>query len=123
MKSNRAAFALIIFNLIVLLFVLADDGSASDQSVAPVLRGRALELVDVGGKIRARINVEPTGEVVLRLFDQSGTIRVKIGASKNGSGLVLLNDSTEVGVHLLATDTGSSMKLMDKNGRQRLISP
>ena len=123
MKSNRAVVALIIVNLIVLLSVLTDEGSASDQGVAPVLRGRALELVDIHGLTRARINMEPTGEVVLRLFDESGTIRIKIGASKNGSGLVLLNDSTEVGVHLLANDNGSSLKLMDKNGRQRLISP
>lgn len=123
MKSKHALVVLTVINLTVLLFVLTDEGSASGQSVASVLRGRALELVDIGGQIRARLNVESNGEIVLRLLDESGTIRVKIGASKYGSGLVLLNDSTEVGIHLLAKDTGSSLKLMDKNGRQRLISP
>lgn len=123
MKSRRIVVPLIVINVIVLLSVLANEGSALVQSISPVLRGRALELVDSGGQIRARLNAESNGEVVLRLFDQSGAIRVKIGASQKGSGLVLLNDSTEVGIHLLAKDTGSSLKLIDKNGRQRLISP
>jgi hypothetical protein len=123
MASNRSFVALVVINVVVLLAVLAAEVTASDQSVAPLLRARSLELVDIGGKTRARINVESTGDVVFRLMDENGTIRVKIGASKSGSGLVLLNDTTEVGVHLLANDAGSSLRLRDKNGRQRLISP
>lgn len=123
MKSQRIIVPLIVINVIVLLFALANEGSALVQGIPPVLRGRAFELVDSGGQIRARLNAESNGEVVLRLLDESGTIRVKIGASQKGSGLVLLNDSTEVGINLLAKDTGSNLKLVDKNGRQRLISP
>jgi hypothetical protein len=88
-----------------------------------ILRGRALELVDEGGKTRARIDVEPSGEVVFRLLDQQGTIRVKLGAGKEGSGLLLANDATEPGVHILAKDTGSSIRVVNKDGRQRLIAP
>ncbi len=120
MKSNRTPVALVAVNLIVVLFILAEKGSALEHGT--ILRGRGLELVDTGGQIRARISMESTGEVVFRLFDETGTIRVKIGASKDGSGLVLLNDSTQVGMHLLAKDTGSSLKLMD-NGRVRLVLP
>jgi hypothetical protein len=32
-----------------------------------MLRGSALELVDQDGRIRGRLNIEPSGEVVLRL--------------------------------------------------------
>lgn len=93
------------------------------QSPAPVLRGRALELVDDRGKLRARLNVESNGEVVFRLLDQQGTIRVKLGADQSGSGLLLANDVTEPGVHILASARGSSLKLANKDGRERVITP
>ena len=90
---------------------------------APLLRGRALELVDDRGQIRARLDVEAGGEVVLRLLDRRGTIRVKLGAGEDGSGLLLNNDATEPGVHLLAGAGGSTVKLANKDGRERLITP
>jgi hypothetical protein len=108
-------------NLILLLAaaVRADARRAPE----PVLRGRALELVDEGGRLRARLNVEQGGEVVLRLMDQSGTIRVKLGAGADGSGLVLNNDATEPGIHLLAKPDVSSLRLATKDGRERVITP
>jgi hypothetical protein len=93
------------------------------QAPAPLLRGRALELVDDRGRIRARLNVESGGEVVFRLLDDRGTIRVKLGAGRDGSGLLLANDATEPGIHLLAKADGSSLKVVNKDGRSRLITP
>lgn len=122
MKNRRAIIAVVAMNFVALLFILVEKGSAKGESVAPVLQCRVLELIDGSGTIRARLNVEPTGEVVLRLRDETGTIRVKLGASRNGSGFVLLNDSTEVGAQLAASSTGTFLKLMD-NGKQRVISP
>jgi hypothetical protein len=119
-KTNRTVAALVAVYLIVLLIVVAEKGSALEQGT--VLRGRGLELSDPGGQIRVRINMEPTGEVVFRLYDKTGTIRVKIGASENGSGLVLLNDSTEVGVQFLANEKGSTLKVTE-NGRERVVTP
>jgi hypothetical protein len=52
--------------------------------------------------MRSRLNVESGGEVVFRLFDQTGTIRVKLGAGEDGSGLVLTDETTEPGVHIVA---------------------
>jgi hypothetical protein len=57
-------------------------------------------LVDERGQVRARLSTESTGEVVLRLLDQQGTIRVKLGASTDGSGVVLANDATDVGLRI-----------------------
>jgi hypothetical protein len=88
-----------------------------------ILRGKALELVDERGRTRARIGVEPNGEVVFRLLDQQGTIRVKLGAGSDGSGLLLANDATEPGVHLLAKADGSSIRIVNKDGREQLIAP
>src|SRR5688500_8373378 len=100
MSSVRIAVLVTAVNLVLLLATLSQGGSAT-QATTPLLRGRALELVDDRGKIRARLNVEPSGEVVLRLLDERGTIRVKLGAGRDGSGLLLANDATEPGVHLL----------------------
>ncbi len=123
MNMLRVAVALGALNLAILLGAAVRTGTAGSQGGEAILRGRALELVDEGGKTRARINVEPGGEVVLRLLDQQGTIRVKLGAGKDGSGLLLANDATEPGVHILAKDTGSSIRVVNKDGRQRLIAP
>jgi hypothetical protein len=106
-----------------LLSTLGQARSADVQGTTPVLRGRALEVVDEHGQIRARLNVESNGEVVFRLLDQEGTIRVKLGAAQDGSGLVLANDATEPGVHILAKATGSSLKLKNKDGRERILTP
>lgn len=123
MNSLRIAVLVTALNLGLLLAALAHSGSASAQAPAPLLRGRALELVDERGQIRARLNVESTGEVVFRLLDDRGTIRVKLGADEEGSGLLLANDATEPGVHLLAKAAGSSVKVANKDGRARLITP
>jgi hypothetical protein len=106
---------------LILLGLLA-GGQAAGRT-PDVLRGRALELVDERGRIRARLDLEPGGDVVFRLLDQEGTIRVKLGAGTDGSGLLLANDATEPGVHILAKPQGSSLRLADKNGRERLITP
>jgi hypothetical protein len=76
--------------------------ASPDASQSPLLRGRALELVDEHGTIRARLNVEPGGAVVFRMTDAKGTIRDKLGADTDGSGLLLANDATAPGIHLLA---------------------
>ena len=56
--------------------------------------------------------------------DAQGTIRVKMGASEGGSALVLLNESTEPGVHILAKrDGGTSLTLRSKVGQQRVFTP
>lgn len=137
MKTQRLALALTIANLVILGIVLgnvllstahavaprfAQAPAASGQVVVPVLRGRALELLDDQGQVRSQINVEPNGEVVLRLRDRNGTIRVKLGASETGSALVLLDKTTEPGVQLRAGPPGS-LTLRGEAGQKRVIRP
>lgn len=131
MKMQRLAIALTAINLVLLLLIVARARPTTAQvAAAPVLRGSALELVDGRGRVRSRINVEPDGEVVLRLLDRNGTIRVKLGAGENGSGLVLIDEATEPAVHLLARRAGTaerpattSITLRGAGGRQRVIRP
>lgn len=77
------------------------------------------ELVDNKGIQRASIKVEEGGEVVLRLFDQQHTIRVKIGGGADGSGIVLLDGNTNPGVHILSKKEGGRMNLQDATGKKR----
>ena len=129
MKMQRFATALTLINL-VLLLLIARAGNTTTQEVTPTLRGHALELVDERGQIRSRLNVESSGEVVLRLLDQNGTIRVKLGAGEDGSGLLLADEETEPGVHIIARRAGTSERptttsitLRGAEGQERVIRP
>ena len=126
---QRFALALLIINLLLLVLFFTQQQSSAAQAIAPVLRARTLELVDTHGRVRSRLSVESDGEVIFRLFDQAGTIRVKLGASESGSGLVLTDETTEPGVHILARRAPlagrktTSITLTSANGRQRVITP
>jgi hypothetical protein len=123
MNMLGIASALGALNLAILTGVAIQTRPAQPQGAEDVLRGRSLELVDERGMSRARLDIAPNGEVVFRLLDQQGTIRVKLGAGTEGSGLLLANDATEPGVHILATDAGSSVRVVNKDGRERVIAP
>ena len=56
-------------------------------------------------------------------MDAEGTIRVKLGADRDGSGLLLANEATEPGIHLLAGKTGSRIRVVNRDGRERLVTP
>jgi hypothetical protein len=130
MSRIREAIALTAINVLLLLLTVVQAGSTTAQTVAPILRGRALELVDDRGQVRSRLDVEPTGEVVLRLLDRKGAIRVKLGAGEDGSGLVLADEATEPAIHVIARRTGTSdrptttsITLRGPGGQQRVIRP
>ena len=127
MRAQRIAVALTLVNLLVLLVTVAQPRArvlpTSRQAATPVLRGQAVELVDARGQVRSTLKIEPDGQVVFRLLGQDGTIRVKLGAATGGSGLVLLNDATEPGVHIIAGVSGTSLKLRNKDGHERIFTP
>jgi len=130
MKMQRLAIALTVINILLLLLAVARAGSTAAQPVTPIVRASAFELVDDRGQVRSRLNVESNGEVVLRLLDKDGTIRVKLGAAEDGSGLVLLDEATEPAIHIIARRTGTSEKptttritLRGTGGQQRVITP
>lgn len=135
MRSQRLLYALTALNLVLLLFILFSSTvpALASTSVSPVLRGRALEIVDDRGRVRASIKLhpahtfEPTGKrypetVMLRLIDPNGRPEIKIGASVEGGGLSLvgISDSTQV---LLLADSSSSVRLKNRSGQERVIRP
>ena len=141
MKLQRLLIALTVVNLALLILspvrphpVVAQDVA---QDVAPVLRGRALQIVDEHGRVRASISVYPadpnvkmpdgtTGypeTVLLRLISSKGGPNIKIAATEDGSAMVLGGDSNPTHIQLLARGTNTSFKLTNKDGRQQLIKP
>src|SRR5438477_12051289 len=107
MRVYRLLLALTVLNLLLLVFLLAQMRPAIAQEIAPVLRGRALEIVDEKGTVRADIKIDHNPEVViLHMSDPNGLIRVKLDASSDGSGFMLANNSQQPGIHMLAKGTG-----------------
>lgn len=119
MKFARIAIVLSVFNILILVFVLAQVRSTAEAGVSPIVRARVIELVDENGKARAQLNVEQTGEVVFRLRDAKGTIRAKFGAGEDGSGLSMMDDRTEATVQIRANKSGGGIMLFDREGAKR----
>ena len=111
-----------IINFILLLIFLGGFRSFAGEDES-FLRIQGLELVDKNGIVRSSLKIESEGEVVLRFFDEKGTIRFKAGASEKGSGLLLLNNSTDPGIQILAKESRTSLKLTAQNGKEKLIEP
>jgi len=126
-----------LLNIFVLMSTLFHANSAGTSDVAPVLRARALEIVDDHGNVRAMIKVFPpsphakmpdgtTGypeTVLLRLIDSKGAPNVKIAATEDGSAVSFGGESNPTHVQILARGTNTSIKLVNKDGRQQVIEP
>ena len=137
MKIQRLLVALTVVNIALLIFSIARPGAAGAEGVAPVLRGRSLEIVDDRGRVRASIAVLPadpavkmpdgtTGypeTVLLRLRTSDGRPNVKLAATEDGAALVLGGESDPAYVQVLARGASTSMKFSNKNGRERVIEP
>jgi hypothetical protein len=139
MKSQRLLVAMTVLNILLLVYSLAQTRVvvAEGKGIAPVLRGRALEIVDDRGRVRASITVQPPDPdfkmpdgtrgypetVLLRLITSKGRPNVKLGAGERGSGLLLGGESDPTYVQILAEGRGTSLKLSNKDGREQLIKP
>ena len=94
--SQRFALALTLVNLLLFTFLLSEVRA---REAAPVLRGRALEIVDSEGRVRASIVVHPAGTAadgkafsdtaILRLIDTRGRPAVKLATTEEGDGCVV----------------------------------
>ena len=143
MKLQRLPIALTVVNLGLLLFLLAQIEvrflglrflrSVEVNSAGSVLRGRALEITDNEGRIRASVKVQPASvlpdgttypeTVLLRLINSQGRPNVKLAATEDGSVLALGGESDPTYVQIGARGTTASLTLTNKDGRQQLIKP
>ena len=116
MKTQPLAFVLVSCICVLTVIAVTDSLVEAEPGVAPIVRAEAFELVDADGQVRSRLTIEESGQVVLRMLDETGNIRVKIGADADGSGLVLLNDSTEPGIQMLAQRDETVIRLTGTDG-------
>jgi hypothetical protein len=134
MKIQRLLIVLTLVNLALLMFALAQLRPAAAQ-VTPVLRSRALEIVDERGRVRASIQVLPAstqnnGErsaetVLLRLITEKGRPSVKIASSEQAAGLSLAGPSNTKDTYVIleAKGTASSLTLKNEDGREQVVKP
>ena len=142
MNFQRLLIALTVFNLGLLVFLLAKIEvrflgfgfvrSAEVVSTGSILRGRALEITDDAGRVRASIQLHPASTlpdgttypetVLLRLISSQGRPNVKIAATEDGSVLALGGESDPTHVGIAARGTTTSLTLVNKDGQQ-LIKP
>lgn len=115
MKSYQTLTLAVLINLVLMGLIAARPEAATED----VLTVRELRVVDANNKERASIKLESTGEIVFRLRDASGTIRLKMSADENGSGFVFLDDKTNPGIHGLANKSGVKLTLTDHDGKKR----
>jgi hypothetical protein len=101
--------------VILVLFIASRPGQETFDKITV----REFELVDENGTKRATIQAYKEGEVVFRLRDEKGNIRVKLGAEEQGSGFVLL-DGNDSGIQALAKKNGISISQFDKDGKKRV---
>ena len=137
MKAERLLTILTGLNLALLGYQVVQPrlAGASTADVPAVLRGRALEIVDAQGKIRASLTVIPEDPkvlwkgkpypetVLLRLISPEGRPNVKLGASQMGAALLIGGESNPTYVQVLAEGGESTVKLINKDGTERLIKP
>jgi len=139
MTAQRLMFALTGLNFGLLLLQLGSRTlpAVADSSVVPVVRGRALEIVDDRGQVRASISVVPADPtvkmpdgtigypetVLLRLRTSAGRPNVKLAATEDGAGLVLGGEADPSYVQLLARGASTFVKLSNKDGHMHLVEP
>lgn len=135
MRHQRLLVALTIVNVVLLTLSLARPGPTGAAS--QVLRGRALEIVDAKGRVRASITVLPADPkvkmpdgtvgtpetVLLRLISPEGRPNVKISASGRGSGLGLGGEDDPTYVQIIAERENTSLKLTNHDGTEHLLRP
>jgi hypothetical protein len=139
MRVQRLAIGLTVLNLMLLVGLVAErvrpaaaeESKPEAQDVVPMLRARALEIVDERNRVRAQLAVMPPStvdgktyqeSVLLRLIDPKSGPVVKISAMPDGAGM-FLSDETDRGVLIQARGEGNFVKVTNKDGRDTVLKP
>ena len=136
MKIQPVLIVVTLVNVAAMMVTLTTmHPAAAAEAVAPVLRGRALEILDGQGKVRASISVLPAttsahGDrspetVLMRLITERGRPSVKISASEEAAGVSLAGPSGTKDTYVIldAKGTASSLRLRNEDGREQIVKP
>jgi hypothetical protein len=127
---QRVALLLTVVNLGLLVVLLAQVNPLSAQESAPILRGRALEIVDEAGRVRASLNVLPASAqssemVLLRLITEQGRPSVKVSVSEGSSGLSIAGPTgtSNTWITVMADGSNSKMVMKNEDGGEEIVQP
>ena len=137
MNTQRLLIGLSVLNVALFACSLGQSRTVAASDVAPVLRGRALEIVDDRGRVRASITLLPADPdvqmpdgtkgspetVLLRLINAKGRPNVKIAATEKGSGQLLAGDADPTYVQILAEGPRPTVRLSNEDGRVKVLEP
>jgi len=123
MDSHQLLVGLTAVN--VMLVASTWTGSrASPPDDPKVIQAQSFELVDARGEVRLQLHLGEDGSGNLRIRDGNGKVRVKLGTSAAGStGLLLMDQSVEPTLSLVAGESGTSITLLGADGKRRVITP
>jgi hypothetical protein len=139
MRAQRLAIVLTVANLILLVGLVvervrpaaAEEARPAAQDVVPILRARALEIVDERNRMRAQLAVMPPStvdgktyqeSVLLRLIDPKSGPVVKISAMPDGAGM-FLSDESDRGVLIQMRNGDALVKATNKAGQEAVLKP
>jgi hypothetical protein len=151
MRNQRLPAILTIINFVLLAVLLSQFRPARAQGSPPIVRARALEIVDDRGRVRASITLEASGtadeSVLLKLTsDPTGGPSVHLQTSRGGSGLRLImgnprgapgvkldattdsaglrvGDGLDTGIDVTAKPSGNLIRVTNRDGRQQIVQP
>lgn len=141
MNHHRTLTVLSVLNVLLLMSLFMNQIRSVEASSPAVLRGSGLEIVDAHGKVRASIQIVPSGParradgsvvndaktypetVLLRLIRPDGRPSVKMATSEEGSALSLGGGIDPTYIVLDANGGDPSLSLTNKDKRLQLIKP
>jgi hypothetical protein len=103
--------------------VLSSAPAGEAGTVPAVLRAQEIQLVNQQGLVLAQLYAGADGGGNLRLRSGEGTIRVKLGGTTDGSGLLLMDKEAEPAVWLATGKSGTSITLAEKGKEKRVLKP
>lgn len=115
--------ALLAAHLLILAGVLPLAPLVAPASTYEVVRARLIELVAEDGKVVAQLHTADDGGANLRMRDGRGEVRVKLGATTEGAGLILMNGSTEPAVSLAAFGDEPTVTLARPGAPAQVMRP
>ena len=129
MKNHRIIILLTVVNIALVLTQYFGIPAVRAKDEANILRGRALQIVDEQGRVRASIGILKPDQksahetVILRMIDTNGRPNVKLTESSVSAGLALGGETDETYAILDANGSDSFLKLTNKAGRKQIVTP
>jgi hypothetical protein len=134
--TRKSLFVLTALNLGLVLTSLALQLRPAFADETPTtLRGRALEIVDSEGRVRASLQLMPASvskdgtpyaeTVLFRLITERGRPSVKLGASEQESGASFAGPTGTKDTYVVinAGSNESALKLRSETGRELVLKP